>query len=504
MKGSTQAFNAKGETLMWRYPIFALFSVWLLIAAIASADPAASQVRIHSTTAAQKRANPGSSRQDLPNIVLIFPDNIGIGELDIYGGNRFVPTPRIDSLAAEGMRFTNFNVEYFCIASRAALLTGRHSIRSGANGYRPQKPGTPHFFHGLTQWEITLAELLAPLGYTSANFGKWHLGDTEGRYPTDQGFDEWYGIPLSSNEAEQSTTGETPYIWEGKKGEPSRPVKVFDLTTRPTLDREATDRALQFMERSTKRRKPFFLFLALTQIHYPTLPHPEFIGKTGAGDIGDAMAEMDRNVGVVLDAITRLGIEKNTIVIFAADNGAEWRRPYRGTAGPWRGFYGTAMEGGIRTPMLIRWPGRIPKGRVSNEIVHEVDIFPTLAHAVGVEVPHDRAIDGVNQLPFFEGKQSNSNREGFIIYIGTEVRAVKWRDWKLHYAWQDDPDQPLEWTMKLFNLRTDPKEETNLLDANPWAERAMYKISSTFQASLKKYPLIPFGTPDPYIPPNDR
>jgi arylsulfatase len=162
------------------------------------------------------------------------------------------------------------------------------------------------------------------------------------------------------------------------------------------------------------------------------------------------------------------------------------------------------MEGGIRTPMLIRWPGRIPKGRDSNEIVHEVDIFPTLAHAVGVEVPHDRAIDGVNQLPFFEGKQSNSNREGFIIYIGTEVRAVKWRDWKLHYAWQDDPDQPLEWTMKLFNLRTDPKEETNLLSANPWAESAMGKIISTFQASLKKYPLIPFGTPDPYIPPNDR
>jgi len=218
MKGSTQAFNAKGETLIWRYPIFAFFSVWLLIAAIASADPAASQVRIHSTAAAQKRANPANSRQDLPNIVLIFPDNIGIGELDIYGGNRFVPTPRIDSLAAEGMWFTNFNVEYFCIASRAALLTGRHSIRSGANGYRPQKPGAPHFFHGLTQWEITLAELLAPLGYTSANFGKWHLGDTEGRYPTDQGFDEWYGIPLSSNEAEQSTTGETPYIWEGKAG----------------------------------------------------------------------------------------------------------------------------------------------------------------------------------------------------------------------------------------------------------------------------------------------
>ena len=239
--------------------------------------------------------------------------------------------------------------------------------------------------------------------------------------------------------------GDTPYIWEGRAGEPSRQVKEFNLETRRTLDREATERGGRFMTRSTRARKPFFLYLPLTQIHFPTLPHPEFAGKTGAGDIGDAMAEMDRNVGVVLDAIARLGIEGNTIVIWASDGGAEVRRPWRGTSGPWRGFYTTAMEGGIRTPFMIRWPGRIPAGQVSNEIVHETDCSRRWRARLASSVPEDRAIDGVNQLPFFEGTQTKSNRESFLYFAPDgQVRAVKWRDWKLHYAWQDEPGEPVE------------------------------------------------------------
>lgn len=439
-----------------------------------------------------------------PNIVLIFPDNLGIGELAMYGGNRGVATPRLDALAAEGLRLTNFNAEYFCIASRAAILTGRHSIRSGTHGYRPQKPGSPYAWHGLTQWEITIPEMLAPLGYTSAVFGKWHLGDHEDRLPTKQGFDAWYGIPLSSNEAERSTTGEVPYIWEGTSAMPSKKVKVFDLSTRRTIDREATDRSVAFMERSAKGRQPFFLFLALTQIHYPTLPHPEFAGATGAGDIGDAVAEMDRNVGVVWDAIKRIGVERNTIFIFAGDGGAEWRRPYRGTAGPWRGFYATGLEGGLRTPFVIRWPGRIPAGRVSNEVVHQVDLFATLAQATGGVIPADRAIDSVNLLPFLEGKQPRSGREGFPVFIGGDIRAVKWRDWKLHYAWQEESGQPLEPVMKLFDLRADPKEETDVLAAHAWAEEQIGRVAAEFRLSLEKYPLVPVGTPEPYSPPDKR
>jgi len=429
-----------------------------------------------------------------PNIILMFADNLGVGEIGIYGGDRGVPTPRIDALSREGIRLTNFNTEFFCTPSRAAILTGRHGIRSGTNAYARE-------WGGLTQWEITLAELLAPRGYTSVLYGKWHLGDKEGRYPTDQGFEEWYGIPLSSNESQQSTTGETAYIWEGKRGELSRHVKVFNLDTRRTMDREVTEHAVAFMNRNAHGPKPFFLYLPLTQVHFPTLPHPHFVDTTGAGDIGDAVFEMDYNVGVILDAIARLGIEKNTIVIWTTDGGAEARRPWRGTSGPWRGFYRTALEGGLRTPFMMRWPGRIPAGRVSNDIVHEVDIFTTLAAAAGVAVPNERVIDGVNQLPFFEGKQRTSARTWFPFFMGSELRAVKWHDWKLHYAWQDDLARPVENAMKLFNLRSDPKEETDIKDYNPWVESAIAKLVTDFRATFAKYPLIPVGTPDPYTPP---
>ena len=429
-----------------------------------------------------------------PNIVIMFPDNLGYGEVGVYGSARGVPTPRLDALAKQGMRLTNFNVETFCTPSRSALLTGRYGVRSGTLGYTQP-------WSGMTLWEVTLAELLAPLGYTSAMFGKWHVGNATGRAPTHQGFAEWYGIRDSSNESQRSTLNDTPYIWEGKAGEPSKAVKPFNLETRRTVDREATERAVAFMTHSAQARKPFFLYLPFTLIHFPTLPHPEFAGTTGAGDIGDAMAEMDRNVGVILDSLATLGLDRNTIVIWASDGGAEARRPWRGTAGPWRGFYNTAMEGGIRTPFLIRWPGHIPAGQVSNEIVHGTDVFPTIARAVGLDVPKDRAIDGVDQLAFFKGTQKTSNRQSFLYFAPNgQVRAVKWHDWKLHYVWQDEPGGPVERTMKLFNLRSDPKEESDIKDANPWVPSAIGKLVDDFWKTVDQYPLIPVGTADPYQP----
>ena len=161
------------------------------------------------------------------------------------------------------------------------------------------------------------------------------------------------------------------------------------------------------------------------------------------------------------------------------------------------------MEGGIRTPCIIRWPGRIPAGRVSNEIVHQIDFFPTIAAAVGADiVPHDRAIDGVNQLPFLEGKQPHSNRESVIFYAGSQLRAVKWRDWKFHYAFQSEPGAPpVEPLMRLFNLRADPKEESDVKDFNPWVESVMNKIVADFEATTARYKHVPVGAPDPYVPP---
>ena len=444
----------------------------------------------------------GPSQQSRPNIVLMFPDNLGWGEVGAYGSVRGVPTPRLDRMAEEGMRLTNFNVEYSCTVSRAALMTGRYAIRSGAT-----QPA------GITLWEITIAEALRSIGYATALFGKWHLGgdEPENRTPADQGFDEFWGVPRTSHESAFTSrpdfdpaTDMTPYMWEGGIGRETRNLRVFDLDARRTIDREAAEHGIDFMERQVQAGRPFFFFYPMTQIHFPTLAHPDFAGTTGAGDIGDAMADVDHNVGLVLDAIDRLGISENTLVFWCTDNGAEQRRPWRGSPGPWSGFYNTVMEGGIRTPCIIRWPGRIPAGRVSNEIVHQVDFLPTIASAVGAPeiVPTDRAIDGVDQLPFLEGKQERSNRDHVLMFTGTRLRAVKWHDWKLHYAFQPEPGAPVEEPlMRLFDLRTDPREETDVKDFNPWAQSVMDKLVAGFEATTERYPHVPPRAPDPYVPP---
>jgi arylsulfatase A-like enzyme len=465
----------------------------------------ASLMFVVAATAPAQRSTGRAAQPQRPNIVLIFPDNLGWGEVGAYGSVRGVPTPRIDQIGAEGMRLTNFNVEYSCTVSRAALLTGRYAIRSAAEQSS-----------GITLWETTIAEVLKPLGYATALFGKWHIGGSnwvQGRAPTDQGFDEWYGIPMSSNDAQATTlpswdpaTMEVPHIWEGKAGETSRKVKPFDLETRRTLDRESAQRGIAFMERNVRANRPFFFYYPVTQVHFPTLAHPEFAGKTGAGDIGDAMADLDHNTGLVLDAIKRLGIERNTLVFWCTDNGAEARRPWRGTSGPWSGFYNTVMEGGVRTPCMVRWTGRIPAGQVSNEIVHQLDFLPTIAAATGAKVPDDRAIDGVNQLPFFEGKQAKSNRQSVLYFTNNNlVRAVKWHDWKLHYAFMIEPGAPAtEPLMRLFNLRADPREESDVKDANPWAISVFDQLIAEFNATTARYPHVPARSPDPYTPPARR
>jgi arylsulfatase len=436
-----------------------------------------------------------------PNVVLIFPDNLGWGEVGAYGSVRGVPTPNIDSIAAQGIRLDNFNVEFSCTVSRAALLTGRYAIRSGAT-----QPG------GITLWEVTIAEALKGLGYATALFGKWHLGGSNwirNRTPIDQGFDEWYGIPNTSNEAQwmqapelKPPAADTSYIWEQKAGEAPRRVSVFDHKTRGLVDREAARRGVAFIEKNARAGKPFFLYYPMTQIHFPTLTHPDFVGKTGAGDIGDAMADVDYNVGLITSALRRLNLDRNTLIFWCTDNGAEGRRPWRGTSGPWRGFYNTVMEGGVRTPCVLRWTGRIPRGQKLDGIVHEMDLFPTIAAAVGANVvPADRPFDGVNQLPYFEKKQAKSARETVLMFTGRQVRAVKWNEWKFHYAYQPEPRVTEPPLMRLFNLRSDPREETDIKDVNPWAIGHFDRLVADFDESVRRFPNVPSGAPDPWAPP---
>jgi len=463
---------------------------------------------------------PARAADKKPNIVFILTDNLGYGELGVYGGGilRGAPTPRIDQLASEGMRLLNFNVEAQCTPSRSALMTGRFSIRSGT--YEVPLGGVPD---GLTLWEVTIAKLLSARGYATGIWGKWHLGSAETRFPTHQGFDEWYGIPRTYDEAMWPSLNETKSMWpsigdkqgwnakivppehiyEARKGEPARDVGVLNLENRRTMEAEITKRTVGFIKRNAKANKPFYAYVSSSMVHFPTLPNPEFAGKTGNGDWADCLAEMDYRTGQILDAIKEAGIEDNTLVIFTSDNGAEATDPWEGDSGPWRGTYFTAMEGGIRAPFIIRWPGKVPAGRVSNEIVHIVDLFTTLARIGGAEVPKDRPIDGVDQLDFFLGKQENSNREWFPAYVADRLSAVKWRNWKSHLIWQEnmyDPPQKLP-IPKLINLLTDLKEEHDVGPKNSWVAYPVTKLISEFEASLKKYPPIKIGTPDPYTPP---
>jgi len=456
-----------------------------------------------------------------PNIVLVFMDNFGWGEPGFNGGGiiRGAPTPRMDKLAAEGLRLTNFNVEAQCTPSRAAIMSGRYAVRSG-NGSIPLGGGV----YGLVQWEITMAEMLSEAGYATGMFGKWHLGHTEGRFPTDQGFDEWYGIPNSSDETPWEVLDgyaksgvEGTYIFEGKKGSPPKKVKAYNLEQRALIDHELTKRSIDFMRRQVKAKRPFFLYVPYTQTHYPAIPHPDFAGKTGNGRWADVLAQVDAYNGMLLDAIDELGIRDNTLFIFTADNGPEaipegsstpsidYFIP--GTAGPWRGSLFTGFEGSLRVPFAARWPGKIPAGSVSDEIVHEMDLFPTFAQIAGGKiaggkVPDDRVIDGVEQTDFLLGKQEKSNREGLIVYMGNDVWGVKWRNWKVNLKEQQNIlSETLDYGMpRIYNLQKDPGETQNVLFPETWVPKAALGQLGAHIVSLRKEPPIKPGTRDPYVP----
>ncbi len=438
-------------------------------------------------------AAPGNKSK--PNIVLVLMDNFGYGEVGVYGGGvtRGAPTPRIDSIAAEGFQLTNYNVEAECTPSRAALMTGRYGARTRL---RPDSPPRS-LWYGISKWEITLAEMLSDSGYATGMFGKWHLGDTEGRYPTDQGFDEWYGIPNSSDRAfwpdsdsfQKDAGVEFTYITTSKRGETPKKHEVYDRAKRTTIDREITDHAIDFIKRTAKTNKPFFAYLPYTQTHEPVDAHPDFKGKTGNGSFADVLAQTDVYVGELLDTIDKLGLKDNTIFIFTSDNGREGIRRSFGSTGIWRGEMFSPYEGSLRVPFLIRWPKKIPAKQVSNDIVHTIDLFPTLANFVSGNIPQDRILDGVDQSKFFMGKSEKSARESMVIYLTSELFGAKWRNWKILLKELDD-----DYAIKkiaypsVYNLIIDPKEEEPekfYLD-DTWVDSPLWQVIEEHQVSMEK------------------
>ena len=444
-----------------------------------------------------------------PNIVYFHVDNLGLGELGCFGGGilRGAGTRRIDQFAAEGLKLSHFVVEPQCTPTRSALMTGRYPIRSGNHTIALGGNGS-----GLVAWERTMGDILSDAGYTTACFGKWHIGAENGRWPTDHGFDEWYGPARTYDEC---LWPDDPWYDADRDGyscmyEGTRIGGVQQLTDQQLtvalkgeVDAEYDRRARSFLQRSVTAGKPFFLYHNHSLMHFPMVARPEFRGQSTSGDWGDCLLMLDYDFGRILDYLDELGVAGNTIVVFAGDNGPEDHLLGRGTAGFFDGSYFSSAEGGIRTPCLIRWPDRVP-ARESNELVHVTDMFTTLLRWAGCEPPPDRVIDGADQREFFGGGESSA-REGSLVWLNDELHAVKWSQFKVSFKRQQhfhDPEIPLGFA-RIINLLEDPKERepVNQTFVRWWVMQHAHRLMQQFEESTEREGLIPAGASLDFVPP---
>jgi arylsulfatase A len=438
-----------------------------------------------------------AAEPERPNVVLIFADDLGYGDLGSYGGRGY-DTPHLDRLAREGVRFTDFYAaQPICSASRAALLTGCYPNRIGILGALG-----PNDRHGIHDDEQTLAEVLKLRGYATAIYGKWHLGRPTRFLPTRHGFDEYFGLPYSNDMWPGHP--ESPKAWPSLpliEGE--RPIAFNPDQTRLTT--WYADHAVRFIEQHHDR--PFFVYLAHSMPHVPLFVSEKFAGKTERGIFGDVIEEIDWSVGQILDALARLELDSKTLVIFTSDNGP-WLSygDHAGSAGPLREGKATTFEGGVREPCLMRWPDKIPAGAVCREPAMTIDLLPTLARLAGEppadgqpsdgqpsdgqrsdgqprdgQHPADCTIDGRDIWPLMSGEPgAKSPHDALYFYWGRELQAVRSRRWKLHlphnYRSLDGPGGrggvPAKYVQRqiglaLFDLEQDPGETTNLAAEQP-------------------------------------
>ncbi len=446
--------------------------------------------------------------QSKPNVVYFLVDNLGLGEIGCYDGGitSGAGTPRLDRLAEEGMQLWNFAPETQCTPSRSALMTGRYSIRSGTHTVALAGDGG-----GLVAWERTMAEVFSDNGYATSCVGKWHIGASDGRWPTDNGFDEWYGPAHSYDEAlwvedpwYDPERDPKSYMYEGVKGGTTKETVQLTREVKRDLDLEYLERSKAFIERSVADDRPFFLYFNYTLMHMPNDPRPEFKGRSGHGDWADCIMQLDADFGRLLDLLQEAGVAENTIVVFSGDNGPEYMEPWRGDAGRFVGSYFTGMEGSLRTPCIIRYPGVVPAHVESNEVVHITDMYTTLINWTGAAVPKDRVIDGLDQRAFLEGRQPNSAREGFPYWMGETMYGVKWQNFKVVFVAKESfaaPEKKLA-TPWVINLDVDPKEEKpyNYPYLHTWTMAHVGRILNEFGTSVEKEPLIPAGAALDHVP----
>jgi arylsulfatase A-like enzyme len=423
--------------------------------------------------------------------VLIFADDLGYGDLGVYG-HPTIRTPNLDRLAQEGTRFTQFySAAAVCSPSRAALLTGRLPIRSGVNQVlMPWSKG------GLPASELTMGTVLKQAGYATACVGKWHLGHLPEYLPGKRGFDSYFGIPYSNDMSAATASSAAAERWFKERNIPPTPLirgaSVIESEPDQTaLTARYTAEAQAFVRDSVRARKPFFLYLAHTFPHVPLFASAKFKGKSARGLYGDVVEELDWSVGELRKTLLESGVDKDTLVVFTSDNGP-WliQKQGGGSAGLLREGKGSTWEGGVREPFLAAWPGRIPAGTISGAFATTMDLLPTFAGLAGATLPKDREYDGVDILPQLEAKAEGREALHYY-YFGSDLRAVRKGPWKLHVATNDAAvggpvvrhDRPL-----LYNLPEDPSEKYDVADANPGVVRDLVQLMDEHKRAVKPGP----------------
>ena len=472
---------------------------------------------------------------DKPNILIIFPDDVGWQNVSAYGlGTMGYRTPNIDRLAREGVMFTDHYAQPSCTAGRAALITGQYPIRSGMTTV-----GRPGGELGLKPESPTLAEVLKPLGYATGQFGKNHLGDRNEHLPTVHGFDEFFGNLYHLNTQEEFEQVDYPQDPEFFKQYGTRGVlhtwatDVDDPTVDPrfgkvgkqkiedtgqlgrermkTMDAEFIQASLDFMKRAKDAGKPFFVWLNPSRMHMYTRLSDEhrYLAApytTEHDAYGSGMIEHDMQIGELLDGLEKLGVLDNTIIIYSTDNGPEHSAKLHGGTTPFRGEKMTTYEGGVRVPMIVRWPGHVPADTVLTGIQAHMDIFTTLAAAAGepdvvekMKVERKQFIDGVNNLDYWTGETDQSARDNFIYYHESTIRAVRYAQWKLHFETSENYYAPYvkQKFPVVFNIHLDPfesfdetRDRSDILQSKQWVNEPIQHLLGEHIQSLVDYPPV--------------
>lgn len=420
-----------------------------------------------------------------PNVVIVFADDLGYADLGCFGG-KHVKTPNLDRMAAEGRRFTDFYVaQAVCSASRAALLTGCYSHRVGIQGALG-----PASNHGINAEETTLAEVFKSRGYATAIYGKWHLGHHPEFLPMQHGFDDYFGLPYSNDMWPQHPTAKFPDL------------PLIDKNATVELNPDQTQLTTWYTERAVKfienhRAEPFFVYVPHAMPHVPLFVSDKYAGKTGLGLFGDVIAEVDWSVGQILETLKRLNLDEQTLVIFTSDNGP-WLSygNHAGSALPLREGKGTAWDGGVREPTVMRWPGRIAAGTECSEPCMTIDLLPTLAQLIGAPLP-ERKIDGLDIGPLVFGADgAKSPHDALLFYWGAELQAIRSGDWKLHFPHsyrkvvtpgqdgQPGPYKQAQTGLALYNLRTDIGEAHDVQGDHPEVVNRLKTLADVARADL--------------------